>query len=1236
MQLPQRLCRILHTANPRRLCVASLSLFFSTSGLVHANTYESAPVVIREFRDAPWDFHHNYDTEFGGTITLPENGGLPVTFTFADPVSGVDVDGANQSDPDDGSGTASNFGASYEDVGEYSGFEGIGIGHTTTARFDRGDQFTFTASEPISIKYIRIDNRRSGQYLHIEWQENGVEQSELLDMDDHVSGFLEPTSTIEVDANTPVRITNASDNLSSNLDRMRFAGMIITVLLDEEPTYDTIGAADGFTQMVGVNLAGADSTGNNNLPGTYGFDYIYPSEDDFDYFHSKGLDLIRLPFKWERLQRTLSSSLHSAELQRIDDVVAMAEARGMKVILDMHNYGSYDGNGIGSTAVTLSDFTDVWSRIADYFEGRSGIYGYGLMNEPVSEVAAWSDVADAGIAAVRQHDSDVWVIVSGDGWAPTRNWRKNGNVELHENLNNIDSKVMFEAHSYIDSNSDGQDWGSYAAENGHPMKGVWRDYPFVNWLRQNNFYGYVGEFGVPETAQWIEALENQIHQLGANGVSATYWIAGPWSGGDEITIQPTNNYTTDRLQMSVMEQGWALRGPGSSDDPGMAIARYNFENSSALGEDTSGSSTTHDGTATNVFLDTSDAVVGASSLSFNGSSYSYITVSDHAELDDTDQLSIAFWAKPTASALDGTPRGIISKRSGYNNNIAYSLYLSNNGELFIYLDEGSSAPHQISTGHVLQADWQHIALVFDGNQSSSNRVRLYVNGTLVNTFSHNTSSIRNLSSPLIVGSLNEYFSYNGNPASFDGNLDDIYIHRTALSASDVTTLYDMGVVDDGDPIAYYNFENSSNLGDDTSTNGLPHDGSVNGSPSQDNAESRMGTSSIRMHGHLNHYIEVADDAELDDADELTVAFWAKPTSTTIDGNPRGIISKRNGFNDNVSYSLYAHTSGELNLYLDEGDNSPNAIPTGYTLQTNWQHIAMVFDGSESASNRVKLYVDGVLYGTYSHSATSIRDLNAPLTIGSLNPDFSISGSYLSYDGWLDDVRIYRRALSAGEVANLNGVSADAFWSFDEGSGSTVGDSSANNLDIALQGSYSWTSGQVGGALDLGGQATSYGTLSDPDKLENTDKLSIVFWVRPENIDGNARFLVSKRDAQDVNAAYSIFFWSGNRLFVDLNKNSNSNRHNTSTQFQNDTWYHVAVVYDGTLPQAERGRVYINGDLDANSPFSVSSANIPDYPSDFFLGIANSGYVRTFGGRIDDLFIYREALFESEVEDLGGF
>ena len=55
--------------------------------------------------------------------------------------------------------------------------------------------------------------------------------------------------------------------------------------------------------LTGVNLAGADF-GERDLPGTYDVHYTYPTPQEVDYYVGKGVNAFRIPFRWERLQRS--------------------------------------------------------------------------------------------------------------------------------------------------------------------------------------------------------------------------------------------------------------------------------------------------------------------------------------------------------------------------------------------------------------------------------------------------------------------------------------------------------------------------------------------------------------------------------------------------------------------------------------------------------------------------------------------------------------------------------------------------------------------------------------------------------------------------------------------------------------------------------------------------------------------------------------------------------------------
>ena len=98
--------------------------------------------------------------------------------------------------------------------------------------------------------------------------------------------------------------------------------------------------------LTGVNIASA-AFGADHVPGIFGQDYIYPEPSSIDYYAAKGMNIIRLPVLWERLQHHLGENLDESEMQRIDGVVTYATSKGLKIIIDVHNYAKYFGAVIG-------------------------------------------------------------------------------------------------------------------------------------------------------------------------------------------------------------------------------------------------------------------------------------------------------------------------------------------------------------------------------------------------------------------------------------------------------------------------------------------------------------------------------------------------------------------------------------------------------------------------------------------------------------------------------------------------------------------------------------------------------------------------------------------------------------------------------------------------------------------------------------------------------------------------
>jgi endoglucanase len=320
----------------------------------------------------------------------------------------------------------------------------------------------------------------------------------------------------------------------------------------------------------GVNLAGAEF-GGHTLPGTYNVHYTYPTVAGLDYYQSKGRTLVRLPFKWERLQRSLGGPLDAEELTRMRDVLRAAGQRNMKVILDVHNYGRYRFAGeeahgiIGSKRVSFAAFSDLWSKLAAAVKDEPGIYAYGLMNEPhdMEDSTRWPRAAQAAVNAIRLVDRRTPIVVPGDDWSSARRWRSGSNEKLNEAVRDPQNNLIFEAHCYFDQDGSGTYKKSYDDEGASPDVGVENVRPFVEWCKEKGVRGFVGEYGVPDNdTRWLVTMDRFLSYLQTHHIDSAYWAGGPWWGNYNLSIEPrdtrsvevTASAPSDRPQMLILRQ----------------------------------------------------------------------------------------------------------------------------------------------------------------------------------------------------------------------------------------------------------------------------------------------------------------------------------------------------------------------------------------------------------------------------------------------------------------------------------------------------------------------------------------------------------------------------------------------------------------------------------------------------------------------------------------------------------
>ena len=243
--------------------------------------------------------------------------------------------------------------------------------------------------------------------------------------------------------------------------------------------------ATGFLR--GVNLNGGEfsapvwsvntSTFSNVNPGTYNSHYHYDSQGTFSYLASRGVKVVRLPFRWERIQPSLGGGLNSTELQRLIDAVSRAKAAGIQVIPTVFNYGGYmlhDGTQgvrrtIGSAYVTDNHFSDLWGRLSRALKGNTGVAGYGLMNEPAAMSPAsgltaaqtWERASQAAVTAIRGNGDNNVILVPGYNWSGAARW---STFHPRNWISDPANNFRYEAHHYWDRDNSGKYANSYAAE----------------------------------------------------------------------------------------------------------------------------------------------------------------------------------------------------------------------------------------------------------------------------------------------------------------------------------------------------------------------------------------------------------------------------------------------------------------------------------------------------------------------------------------------------------------------------------------------------------------------------------------------------------------------------------------------------------------------------------------------------------------------------------------------------
>jgi hypothetical protein len=370
----------------------------------------------------------------------------------------------------------------------------------------------------------------------------------------------------------------------------------------------------------------------------------------------------------------------------------------------------------------------------------------------------------------------------------------------------------------------------------------------------------------------------------------------------------------------------------------------------------------------------------------------------------------------------------------------------------------------------------------------------------------------------------------------------------------------------------------------------------------------------------------ASDAGLPDGDSpRSVALWVKLDRAYSEGLTGFLCYGTHGFGGQLVALGFDWRLGRNRVYYSPGGAcclSKREVPAPGT----WLHVAYAYGGQGDH----RLYLDGKpSNGMTELGGAVVTRLSGLLQLGghpnAVGPD----------GGYVDDVRIYGRALEPAEIAELaeragvpeeiDGSALLLHFPFDDDEGAAVRDASGNGRIGTAIGTKWQAGGASGGALRFDGNP-SHVRVPAPCALA-PEAITVSAWAKldayPER--GVATLVFKRNVSEHNNEAYALQITPQGRCRFVLG-NGVQTRLDSAKPLRTGAWHHVAATF--SRPNAA---IYLDG-----HPAGVATHNRPlsHHPrTDLFLGASdhlNQPMASFFRGKLDDVRIYGRALDVAEI------
>jgi RHS repeat-associated protein len=605
------------------------------------------------------------------------------------------------------------------------------------------------------------------------------------------------------------------------------------------------------------------------------------------------------------------------------------------------------------------------------------------------------------------------------------------------------------------------------------------------------------------------------------------------------------------------------------------------------------------------------------------------------DLSTADALTVAAWVRTTES---GVSQRIVAKdQLGIPGNFLLRWHAGWGAWLFQAYDSAAGTWRNArfdGTG-LHDGDWHHLAGTVD---ATAGEVTLWIDGVAVDTQPFTAATLDDSDGERLVVGADSDVAALGEP--FAGTLDDVRVYTLALAGAEVADLawqapplppaFTEGLA------AWLGLEETTGtVAADGAGNGL--DGTLEGTDFVLATTAGRTGNALALDG-LDDRV-VIGDVEMAGWDGLTVAAWINTTSTQRMrvvakdrlGTPGSFLLRYLDSADAWSFSAFDADFGDWR----------HAILPGHAINDgNWHHVAGVVD---PRADVIRLVVDGETVAEAPFTADRLDDSDDELLVVGADAHPTAPGAF--FDGTLDEVRVYSRALAPIEVRQLAGQPAAGYagrlithLGLDETTGTVAADAGAFGHDGDLLGGLSFDAdavpGWINGALRLDGtdDRIDLGALD----FTGMDGLTVSVWVRPTDPTRDQRVLA--KDQVGTPGAFLLRYQASAQSWqwyvYDSASGSGAWRSvSAPVDLFDGGWHLLTGVVDAA---ADEIRLYVDVALAGTAPFTADALDDSDRERVVVGGDSDPAVPeRLLAGDVDEVRLYARALSLAEVQVIHG-